>query len=120
MFWELYQQSRIGAAQASADSASANASRAANAIHQLETRVDQLALLNMALFSLIQQHTNITEKDLEEKVREIDLADGRLDGKVRVDPRECGGCGRTLSKRHARCLYCGDATGGDPFTRASR
>jgi len=123
MLWELYQQSRIGRAGASADAAaesargaSQNARQNARDLVELETRVDQLNLINMALWSFLQDKLGLTDDQLEERVREIDLADGRLDGKVRATPTQCPSCGRTMSKRHARCLYCGvEAAGGGPF-----
>jgi len=41
-------------------------------------------------------------------VRQIDLSDGRLDGKVkRKKLLECGNCGRVMAPRHLRCIYCG-------------
>jgi len=120
MFWELYQQGRIARAQGAAETAAQNASSTRQALRDLEARVDQLNLINMALWSFIQQKTDLTEDDLEARVREIDLADGRLDGKVRVTPTECSACGRVMSKRHARCLYCGvDAESADPFRRTN-
>lgn len=53
---------------------------------------------------------------------EIDLSDGKLDGKVREQPgvSACASCGRTLSKRHARCFYCtAPNPSAKPFGKAS-
>ncbi len=69
--------------------------------------VDKLALICRAMWELLRERTNLNEEDLLKKVREIDLLDGALDGKVKNPPKKCSKCSRTMSKRHARCIYCG-------------
>lgn len=66
-----------------------------------------MALTTMAMFALMSERLGISEADLEAKIREIDLADGKLDGKVRVETNECPSCSRPVSKRHKKCMYCG-------------
>lgn len=83
------------------------AEQAQNALERLEERVDQLILVNMALWSLIREHSEMTEEDLVKRVVEIDMADGELDGRTRPRLSSCGDCGQTLSRRHNHCLYCG-------------
>jgi len=73
----------------------------------LGENVDKLALICRAMWELIRERTNLTEEDLLKKVREIDLLDGALDGKVKNPPKKCSKCNRTMSKRHTRCMYCG-------------
>lgn len=83
------------------------AERAARAVERFEQRIDRLALLSMALWSLLKEHTDLTEDDLLERVRQIDLTDGKEDGKAKKRVAKCPKCGRTMSPRHGRCLYCG-------------
>ncbi|QQE11863.1 hypothetical protein JD969_20695 [Planctomycetota bacterium] len=73
----------------------------------LEDRIDRLSLVCMAMWSLLQDKTNLTEADLLERVRAIDLMDGVEDGKATKTISKCQSCGRTMSQRHQRCLYCG-------------
>jgi hypothetical protein len=72
----------------------------------LSDRVDRLALFTMAFWSLARDKLGITEEELLQRVQELDLTDGKLDGKVQHAPTECPKCGRRYSPRHARCLYC--------------
>ena len=59
------------------------------------------------MWELLRDRSNLSEEALLEKVREVDLRDGALDGKVTVPPQKCPQCGRTVSRRHRRCIYCG-------------
>ncbi|MFP4053873.1 MAG: hypothetical protein ACLFV7_08425 [Phycisphaerae bacterium] len=80
---------------------------AAVSISALNDRVDKLSLVCLAMWSLLQEKTALSEEDLMERVRLIDLADGVPDGKVTRTVRQCTRCGRTMSPRHRKCLYCG-------------
>jgi hypothetical protein len=74
----------------------------------LEIDVDRLLLVNRALWELLSQEETLDEEHLIEKVKEIDLRDGTLDGKFRkAEIKHCTSCGRVLNRRHYRCLYCG-------------
>jgi hypothetical protein len=78
-------------------------------IEHLEERLDRLALINMAMWSLIRQHTQLTEEDLIERVQEIDLLDGKADSRVSRQVGRCPACKRVMAQRHTKCLYCGEA-----------
>ena len=80
---------------------------AAITISTLDERFDKLSLVCLAMWSLLQEKTHLTEEELMERVRAIDLADGVADGKVTRTVRQCTQCGRTMSPRHRKCLYCG-------------
>ncbi len=96
-----------GAAGVSAKHAEANADRARSEVQHIEQRFDRLILVNMALWSLLQEKMGLTEQDLLDRVQEVDLADGQLDGKARKPVVKCPDCDRVMSSRHKRCLYCG-------------
>lgn len=73
----------------------------------LEATCDQLVLLTRAMWELLSAKAGVTEQDLLNKVTEIDLRDGTLDGKIQSKPVACSGCGRSLSPTHTVCIYCG-------------
>lgn len=92
----------------------ADAARAATAagstrrdVTHLEDRIERLSLVCMAMWSLIQDKTQLTEEDLMERVRLIDLMDGVEDGKAARTIQKCHACRRVMSPRHRKCLYCG-------------
>ncbi|MEM6334684.1 MAG: hypothetical protein AAF823_15230 [Planctomycetota bacterium] len=85
-----------------------SAARNADSSQRLaEERLERLTLVCMAMWSLLQDKTNLTEKDLLERVALIDGMDGEADGKATRGIRKCHSCGRTMSPRHRKCLYCG-------------
>ena len=95
-------------ARARASAAQSKALEASNANMSLEKRVNKLSLVCMALWSLLSETCGLTEEDLMARVRQIDLMDGVEDGKLEHQKvSQCANCGRTMSTRHQRCLYCG-------------
>ena len=53
-----------------------------------------------------------TEEELGKLIEEIDLRDGKLDGRMASVPPKCAQCSRTVSARTGTCIYCG--TRADP------
>lgn len=92
---------------ARADVAERNAAGTSRDLTQLEARVEKLSLVCMAMWSLLQDKTGVTEEELLERVKTLDLMDGVADGKATRTVSRCCQCGRTMSPRHRRCLYCG-------------
>lgn len=111
MLWELYQQRTIADASATASRAESKSQNLGYRISELEDRIDSLAITCQALWELLREHASITDEQLANKVSEVDLRDGQADGKMRGGTENCGKCGRTVSMRHMRCLYCGEQLG---------
>ena len=118
MFWELYQQRRIHAADRRAGRAHQKADQTMAYIERLEGKVESLALSCQSLWELLRDNSNLTEQQLEAKMEEIDIRDGRLDGKLSKAIETCPKCGRKTSRRRSNCLYCGESVqGGEAFGR---
>jgi len=73
----------------------------------VEEQLDKLTLICWAMWTLIQEETKLTEADLLQRVKQLDMLDGDPDGKASRQVASCPSCGRTMSPRHRRCLYCG-------------
>jgi hypothetical protein len=111
-FWDLHQQRRIGEVEGKADEASRKATDFQERVRQLEDQIDRLTLVNQAMWSLLSGVIGITDKQLLDRVNELDLRDGVADGKITRTPAQCGKCHRTLHPRHKRCMYCGQPVAG--------
>ena len=105
--WEHLQNSRISSAAATADQAQAKSYDLERRVNQLEAENDSLTLILMAMWELFGKSNGLFLKDLEAKMQEIDLRDGKLDGKASGGPRICGECDRPLGDRRQVCVYCG-------------
>ncbi|BAM04214.1 hypothetical protein [Phycisphaera mikurensis] len=102
---------RADAARARTEAGQANREAAAN-----DDRLDRLSLVCMAMWSLLQEKTGLTEEDLLQRVELLDLMDGEADGKATVRVRPCPTCDRPLGPRHKKCIYCGaERPGGSAF-----
>ncbi len=78
----------------------------AERVSDLEERVDKLALLSMALWTLLKKNTKWDDEELIQQMTALDLQDGKLDGHVQNAMTECPACHRPVSRRHRKCLYC--------------
>ncbi len=88
------------------------AAGAALEIQDLRSQVDRLYMITEALWTLLKRETNCTEEELGKLVEEIDMRDGKLDGRMASVPPKCPSCSRTVSARTGTCIYCG--TRADP------
>lgn len=109
LLWGLHQSRQASTAQSEAARATSRAAAADRNLETLIDRLDKLTLVNMAVWSLVREQLELTEEQLAERVREIDLADGVEDGKVTSQVAKCPQCGRVMSPRHKKCIYCGAA-----------
>lgn len=109
----------MGARMHAEAGAGASAKRAQRDVQYLEDRFERLSLVCMAMWSLLQDKTNLTEQDLLDRVQTIDLMDGVADAKVgKTGVVKCVKCARPMSERHLRCIYCGaDKPAGSAFDR---
>lgn len=100
-----------------------SAHRAADRAHSkassVEFDVEKLFLVTHALWSILKEKHGYSDDDLIKRVTEIDLLDGKLDGKLsRTESRpNCAKCGRKIMGQRDCCMYCGQRTTTSPFRR---
>jgi hypothetical protein len=113
MLWDLIQQGQISQANATAESAKQDSANTSERLHKevlrLEAKMDRLAIITQGLWELLSEKTDLTEKDIEAKIAEIDIRDGREDGKITGKPTTCPKCARPAHTRLRSCPYCGTA-----------
>ncbi len=115
MFWELIQQAKIGHAKLVADNAKSTAVDALQEnrflkqrVQYLDETVERLSLAAMAVAEILCDRLGVTKDEIEAKVQEIDLRDGKLDGRLRAPANNCERCSHTNSPNRRKCLYCGE------------
>ena len=107
-YGRAYSHAAAQAAQADANAAQATVREVGADVEKLRNDVSRLLLISEALWTLLQKQHGYAEEDLVALVQEIDLRDGRLDGKTaKAAPASCPKCGRVNSSKHSACIYCG-------------
>jgi hypothetical protein len=70
---------------------------------RIQARIDKMVTVNMAMWELLKERTDLSEQDLLAKVDQIVARGGRPSS----EGKKCGQCGRPISSQHHKCLYCG-------------
>jgi len=89
--------------------------RASNLAYEAGARIDRMMLACEAMWSFLSEKLSLTDDELVQRMNDLDLSDGKLDGKVRKGAVSCPKCGRTISRRLPKCIYCGQPIVHDPF-----
>ena len=77
------------------------------AMEHLERRVNRLSLLCQSMWELLRERAEFTDDQLATKVLEVDLRDGRTDGRMATKITNCPSCGRKTNSKRANCVICG-------------
>jgi hypothetical protein len=121
LFWNVGQQTQIAAVEREVRDVPYKARDVAQgatekAFLPYVKQLDKLGLVCQAMWTLLREKTGLTEKDLLDRVTELDLKDGVLDGKYAKPPVDCPKCGAKMSLKFQRCLFCGqEYTDGSAF-----
>lgn len=109
--FDVFQQGMITNTQALAKSAQQDAAAASDRVHfeiqRLEAKIDGLALICEALWEMLKERSELTDEDIHNRIAEIDLRDGRRDGRISGRTVKCSKCERPGHTRLASCMYCG-------------
>lgn len=101
-----------------AESAQRKAYDLETTVEILKCDIERLLMISEALWTILKQKNGLQDEDLTKVISEIDLRDGKLDGKVAPDTaRKCPNCGQILGKRRPFCYYCGKPIELQPFDR---
>lgn len=109
--WDVYQHKQIADLQASQSLNNLDSIKSGEKLYKevqrLESKIDGLALICQALLEVLQEKTNISDSEIEQKIKEIDIRDGREDGRMTGKVSPCPKCSRPAHTRQRTCMYCG-------------
>jgi len=89
---------------------SAKLVRTEDRISDLQEQLDRLLLISESMWFLLKDKLKLDDAALIEMMKQVDLRDGKIDGKPTQKPETCAKCGHTVSMRTGKCLYCGTVT----------
>lgn len=115
LFVDVQQYSRIAQAQGDANEAKRKAQTLGQRLDETERRLDRLSLACQALWELLSERTGLTQQQVYGKMEEIDLRDGKRDGRMSGTVSTCESCNRTINSRNSICVYCGCPVRKQPF-----
>ncbi|MCA8917308.1 MAG: hypothetical protein KDB90_18100 [Planctomycetes bacterium] len=108
--WDVFQHYQIKRADLAAKDAQRDARhtglRMESELSRLESKVDGLALICQALVELLQEQGGVSDEEIARRIDEIDLRDGRADGRLTGGPIPCPECARPAHTRQRVCMYC--------------
>jgi hypothetical protein len=107
MLWDLMQQRQIGQAKRSASQAASSADRIQTEVAELQGMVESLMLSCQAMWELCREQSHLTDEMLMQRMQEVDLRDGKRDGRIGMQASTCPACERPNNPRHECCIYCG-------------
>ncbi|MFW2384003.1 MAG: hypothetical protein ACN4GZ_19785 [Acidimicrobiales bacterium] len=82
----------------------------------LHARIDRLTLVNEALWTLLQEASNLTDQHLVARIEELDESDGTSDGVFKPAASRCHKCDAAVGHGRRTCMFCGtEATARSPF-----
>lgn len=103
--YDSFQDLRIDKADVKSSQAQQRSYDNKSHLGALEQKIDSLYLMNLAALELLSE-LGVSKKQIMDKIEEIDLRDGKADGKV-SKVANCSDCGHRISKRRSNCFYCG-------------
>ena len=105
--WDISQESRIHGAASEARRATSKADAVVQEYARLQRRLERLSLATQAMWELLRDNSGLTEEDLQTKILEVDLRDGRTDGKMQSQITDCPNCGAKTNSKRTLCVMCG-------------
>lgn len=108
------------AAEMKAQSACEAARRSEASSDKSKKNLERLYMVVHAMWDLLSERVGLTDADLEAKLMEIDLRDGRIDGQDATETamQVCQHCGKAIPAGQIQCQWCGALTGCGVFNHA--
>ena len=107
-------------AQVEAQLARNAARESSKASDKARRNLEQLYMVVHAMWELLSERVGLTDADLEAKIQEIDLRDGRLDGQdaTETTTQTCQKCSRPVAPGQHHCPWCGEPMDNGAFNHA--
>jgi hypothetical protein len=77
-----------------------------NRIEDLNERIDSMAIILRALWSLLEER-GLTSEQLMAKIDELDMLDGTADGRMQRAAVDCPKCDSKVAPGLTNCQFCG-------------
>jgi len=107
---EYKQRDDIESLKATAGSAVASTSSLERRVGKLTERLGRLELTVEGVYRALESKGHITTEEFRDLLVQIDLEDGREDGRIGVDRSakapSCPACSRPINPKRTHCVFC--------------
>lgn len=115
-FLNLFQQTQINQTKSELQNNRSKLSRLDIKAETADERIDRLSLACQALWEVLEEKGLVSRSEFIAKIEEVDLRDGRLDGK-NSSPTVCPSCSKKNSSARLNCIYCGSKLAENPMKK---
>jgi len=113
-----HSHAQSNAAAQAGNRAAREATKTRTELESVQFDVEKVLMITEALWTILKEQLGYEDEELMKRIQEIDMRDGKLDGKVKATPNSsCPECQRVLIGKLPKCLYCGTEVKRDPFER---
>ena len=84
-------------------------------IQDIEQRLARLELICEAMWDMLRDELKLSEAELQARIAELDMSDGKANGRVDKGVLHCPQCRKANARRHEYCIWCGAALRRRPF-----
>ncbi len=105
--WDMLQRGNLEMQPPATGAPEVPTTDSAPRVYELQQRMDRMALVARAMWTLLAEKAGLTEEDLAKRITDLDAADGVVDGRVGTPPPVPCSCGAMVSRKFNRCLFCG-------------
>lgn len=118
--WDYVQHLQIRELRTDVDGATSGIQQVTESLQHdhrnLAERIDRLTLVCRAMHELLVESGAYSNKQIRDKVIEMDMSDGVKDGRSLPPPKKCPKCDAMICRKFNRCLFCGhEDRDGSPF-----
>lgn len=104
---EFRQSTAIHNTKQEASGAKFKAEQVYKKVVELEKRLNRITLTSQAMWELIRDQTGWSDDEILDRMQEIDLRDGQLDGQLGATVTDCPNCDAKVNSRRGYCMICG-------------
>lgn len=116
---DLKQRADIDALSEGAVAGAVSAAGTERRLGRTNARIDRVELMLEGIFRVLERRHLLTAEELRDLLVQIDLEDGREDGRIGADRAArapaCPSCGRPVNPRRDACVFCNAAL--EPATK---
>ena len=113
--WDSFQELRVSHATELIVPMNARTTELGVSVGRLESAlksdVDRLTLVCQALWSLLEENTDVTLKDLESRLGDLEALNGEVLDALDQSKASCPRCNATIPVNMDKCQFCGHVLG---------